>query len=104
MNEIYTFLQTIAQVQFPVKGPSGQQIIPVVALNSTTVQQLLNAVFILIGGLSSLFILVGAVRYVTSGGDPSRQKLARETLIYAAIGIVVSLSAFTIVQFVIGKL
>ena len=78
--------------------------IPKVDLTTNTIGQVLTAVFTLIGGLSVLFLLIGAVRYVSANGDPGQMTQAKNTIIYAVIGIVVSLSAFAIVQFVVGQL
>lgn len=64
----------------------------------------LSAVFMLIGGLSVLFLLIGAVRYIASNGDQGMIQQAKNTILYAVVGIVVSLSAFAIVQFVVGTL
>lgn len=78
--------------------------IPVVNLNATTVGAILTAVFTLVGGLATLFLLIGSVRYVTSNGDQSQMTQAKNTILYAIVGIVVSLSAFAIVQLVVGEL
>lgn len=77
--------------------------IPKVQLNAATIGAILSTVFTLVGGLAILFLLVGAVRYVTSNGDQSQLTQAKNTILYAIIGIVVSLSAFAIVQFVVGQ-
>lgn len=78
--------------------------IPKVNLNAATVGSVLSAVFTLIGGLAALFLLIGSVRYVTSNGDQGQMTQAKNTILYALIGIVVSLTAFAIVQFVVGTL
>lgn len=78
--------------------------IPVVNANANAITIILNTVFTLIGGLAVLFLLIGAVRYVTSNGDQGQLTTAKNTILYAVIGIVVSLSAFAIVQFVVGRL
>lgn len=78
--------------------------IPKVTVSNTTVGQVLDASFIVIGALSVLFLLIGAVRYVTSNGDQSQITQAKNTILYAVVGIVISLSAFTIVQFAVGQL
>lgn len=91
-------IELFAAAQVPVDN------IPKVVVTSATIGSILSAVFILVGGLAVLFLLIGAVRYVTSGGDQSMVQQAKNTILYAVIGIVVSLSAFTIVQFVVGTL
>lgn len=78
--------------------------IPKVDLTPTTIGGVLSAVFMLIGGLAILFMLIGAVRYVTSNGDQSMVKQAKDTILYGIIGVVVSLSAFAVVQLVVGTL
>jgi hypothetical protein len=49
-------------------------------------------------------IIVGGLRYVTSGGDASSTKAARDTILYAVVGLVIAVMAFAIVNFVLGAL
>lgn len=84
--------------------PADEVNIPKVAVTNNTIALILDAVFIFIGALSVLFLLIGAVRYVTSNGDAGQMTQAKNTLLYAVIGIVVSSSAFAIVQFMVGQL
>jgi len=71
-----------------------------VAADSGTLDSVLNIVFIFIGSLAVLFLIIGAIRYVLSGGDASQTKQAKETMLYSIVGVVVALSAFAIVAFV----
>lgn len=58
--------------------------------------------FIYVGAaLSIVFILVGAVRYITSTGDSKRIQTAKDTIMYAVIGLVAMILARAIVGFVI---
>jgi len=59
---------------------------------------------VVLGALSLLFLLIGAGRYAVSGGDPGQTKQARDTILYSIIGLIVSTSAFFIVQFVLGSI
>lgn len=52
------------------------------------------------GGLALLFIVVGGLQYVLSNGDPKRTSQAKETILYAAIGLVVAVAGFAIVTFI----
>lgn len=61
----------------------------------------LNLVFIAAGLLSVIFIIIGGVKYTVSGGDASGIKSAKETIIYAIVGLIVTLLAFGIVNFVV---
>jgi hypothetical protein len=42
--------------------------------------------------------------YITSGGDSSKVSSAKDTVLYAAIGLVVVVLARTIIVFVVGKI
>jgi hypothetical protein len=45
-------------------------------------------------------IIYGGFRYVISRGDAAHIKAAKETILYAVVGVVVSIVAFAIVSFV----
>jgi hypothetical protein len=49
--------------------------------------------FFIILAIAVIFILVGAFMFVTAGGSPEKTMMARNYLIYAAIGIIVALIA-----------
>lgn len=83
---------------------SGELGIPKVSADDTTWAAIVSGVFIAIGGAAVLYLLLAALRYVTSGGDSGAIQQAKNAILYAAIGIVVAVSGFLIVQFVIGRL
>jgi hypothetical protein len=49
-------------------------------------------------------VMAGGLQYVLSTGDPKRTQRAKETILYAIIGIVISLSAYAIVSFITNGL
>lgn len=58
---------------------------------------------IIIAILVSLFyLLFGGIRWIASGGDKAKVEQARSTLVAAAIGLIISLLAFAIVNFVLN--
>lgn len=59
---------------------------------------------ILIGVISIIMIIIGGLRYVTSNGDPNSTNGARNTIIYALVGLVVAVSGQALIAFVINKL
>ncbi len=61
---------------------------------------ILNIVFTMAGLLSVIFIIVGGLKYTLSGGDSAGLKSAKETITYAIVGLIVTLLAFGIVNFV----
>lgn len=63
----------------------------------------LNTAYGAAGVVCVIVIVMGGYFYVTSGGDPSTAKRAREIILGAVVGIVVILMAFTITNFVLGR-
>jgi hypothetical protein len=57
-----------------------------------------------VGAVALLFIVIGGFKFVVSTGDPSSAAKARNTVIYAAVGLIITLSASLIVNFVFGNL
>lgn len=68
------------------------------------ITSIINSLFFVIGAIAVLVLLYGAIRYITSTGDASRVKAAKDTIIYAIAGLVVAILAPAIVGFVIGSL
>ncbi|GAC1369608.1 MAG: hypothetical protein NVSMB39_1600 [Candidatus Saccharimonadales bacterium] len=70
---------------------------------STTFQGLFgtvaNILIWLVGSISVIMIILGGLRYVTSGGDSKATAAAKDTILYAVIGIVVAIAAYSIVAF-----
>lgn len=71
-------------------------------LGSSQLQNVLSFVFVIAGIIAVIMILVASFQYITSTGDPQKTKKAKDTIIYALIGLVVSISASVIVNFVLG--
>ena len=68
------------------------------------IKLILNTVFVVIGILAVVFIIMGGINYTMSQGDPGKVKKAKDTILYGIIGLIVSLAAFAIVQFVLDSL
>jgi len=50
-----------------------------------------------------IVIIVGGIRYATADGDSGKITQARNTILYAVIGLVVALLAYAITFFVVGQ-
>ncbi len=77
------------------------------SLNITSLDSIWRVVFngiriamALAGGLAVIFIIVGGIFYVIAAGDPSRVKRAKEILIQAITGLIITLSAYAIVTYI----
>lgn len=67
------------------------------------ITDVVNIFSIIVGIVSVIMIIFGGFRYVTSGGDSGNVSNAKNTIIYALIGLVVVALAQFIVQFVLDK-
>ena len=67
-----------------------------------SVRKVINTLLYILGAVSVLIIIVGGVLYVVSGGDAASVKKAKDTIMYAVVGLVVAILAYAIVNFVIS--
>jgi hypothetical protein len=63
-----------------------------------------NILSVLIGIASFIVIILSGLQFILGVGDPARIASARESLIYALVGIGVALMAQVIVKFVLTKI
>ncbi len=70
---------------------------------NTTISNLINTLSVVVGIVAVIMIIVGGFRYVTSGGKEESIKSAKNTIMYALIGLVIVALAQIIVQFVLNK-
>jgi hypothetical protein len=63
-----------------------------------------NTALFIIGALSVIMLIYGGIRYTISMGDAKNVETAKNTIMYAIIGIIVALLAYAIVNFVLGSL
>lgn len=64
----------------------------------------LRAAFMIVGLLSVIFIALGGFKYVTSAGDPQGTQKAKNTILYALVGLVVAISANVLINFVMSRI
>lgn len=60
-----------------------------------------NVLLFIIGAVSVIMLIIGGIRYTVSGGDSAAVTSAKNTILYAVVGIIVSLLAFAVVNFVL---
>lgn len=67
------------------------------------VETVTNVLLFIIGAISVIMIILGGIRYVLSNGEAQQIAAAKNTILYAVIGLVVALLAYAIVGFVINQ-
>lgn len=63
--------------------------------------RIINIFSIVVGSVSVIMIIIGGFRYIISGGDSSGVSGAKNTILYAVVGLVIVLFAQVLVRFVI---
>jgi cytochrome bd-type quinol oxidase subunit 2 len=69
----------------------------------TIIKNVVNVLSVVVGIVAVIMIIVGGFRYITSAGNPEGAKSARNTILYAIIGLVIVALAQIIVHFVLTK-
>jgi membrane-associated HD superfamily phosphohydrolase len=75
--------------------------LPKAQLNNGSFDSVLKLVFGFAGAISVIIIVIAGLKYVTSQGNPQETAKAKDTIIYAVIGLAVCFLAFFIIGFVV---
>ena len=68
------------------------------------IQAVTNVLLFLLGAVSVIMIVVGGFKYVVSNGNAEQIKSAKNTIMYAIIGLVVAIFAYAFVKWLVAKL
>lgn len=66
------------------------------------IRQVINILLFVVGVAAVIMLIIGAIRYVVSAGDQQAVAGAKNTILYAIVGIIVAAMAFAIVNYVLG--
>jgi hypothetical protein len=67
------------------------------------VELVINLFSVIVGVIAVIMIIVGGLKYITSGGDSAGVTSAKNTILYAVVGLIVVALAQFIVRFVLAK-
>jgi hypothetical protein len=65
---------------------------------------IVNVLLFLIGAISVIMLIVGGIRYTISNGDSGAVTSAKNTILYAIVGLIIAFLAFAIVNWVLGAI
>jgi len=71
---------------------------------NSLVKDVVNIILWIVGILSVIMLVWGGIKYTTSAGDTNKVTSAKNTIIYAVIGLIIAILAYAIVNFVIEKI
>lgn len=67
----------------------------------TYIVPIINIVLYILEAIAVIVIIIAGFMYVVSNGDPSTVKKAKDTILYAVIGLIVAIMAYAIINFVV---
>lgn len=65
---------------------------------------IVNVLLFVIGAISVIMLIIGGIRYTISAGDSGNVTAAKNTIMYALIGLIVAFLAFAVVNWVLGAI
>lgn len=63
---------------------------------------IVNIMLYILGAIAVIMIVIGGIRYTTSNGDSSSITSAKNTILYAVVGLIIAIMAYAIVNFIVG--
>ncbi len=72
--------------------------------NNGIFRQVTNIIIYIVGVIAVIMLVIGGIKYVISGGDSKKVTDAKNTILYAIIGLVIAFLSYAIVRFVITAL
>jgi type IV secretion system pilin len=70
---------------------------------NATIENIVNVLSVIVGIVAVVMIIIGGFRYITSGGDSGNVAGAKNTILYAIVGLIIVALAQVIVRFVLSK-
>lgn len=97
------FAQNSAQDGVDAANPGGN--VPTTLFGQDSIfTTIVNVLLFVIGAISVIMLIIGGIRYTISAGDSGNVTAAKNTIMYAIIGLVIAFLAFAIVNWVLGSI
>jgi hypothetical protein len=91
----------LAKIANPTSDDVG---LPEVAADQSSVQEIIAIVLGVAVAISILIIVIAGFNITTGGGDPDKIARGKKTIIFALVGLAISVSAEVIVLTVLNRL
>ncbi|MBP9667948.1 hypothetical protein KBD87_04045 [Candidatus Saccharibacteria bacterium] len=69
--------------------------------NTGIFRTITNVLLFVLGAVSVIMIIIGGLRYVVSGGNATAVTAAKNTILYAIVGVIIALLSFAIINFIL---
>lgn len=91
-------------VVFDSAGNNIGSDIPTLTCLEEIISNVVGKTLLFLGLVTIVFLFVGAIKFVTSSGDPKGIETAKKTMTYAIIGAVVVIGSFILIEIVLKAL
>lgn len=88
---------------FIVGNAGGAFLLPI-PVAGNPIQAILSIVFQIAGALAVVMVAWGGITYIRSAGDPNAVKEAKNTILYALVGLLIAIFATALVQFIFDRI
>jgi len=68
------------------------------------VPMVINTLLTLVGVVSVVMLIIGGIRYIISSGDQNAVTTAKNTILYAIIGLIIALLSYAAIGFITSNL
>jgi hypothetical protein len=94
-----------AQVQDGINAAEGEGVPTTLFGGSDSIfTTIVNILLFIIGAICVIMLIWGGIRYTTSGGASASVTAAKNTILYAIIGLVIAFLAFALVNWVLAAI
>lgn len=64
---------------------------------------IINVMLFIAGALAVIMIIYGGIRYITAHGDEKQVKVAKDTIVYSVVGLIIAILAYALVTFIFDR-
>jgi Type IV secretion system pilin len=91
----------LAQIQV---SPDDLDIPRTDGVDNSNVSSIITFVFAIAFGVALIVIIISGIQFMLSQGDPGKSANARNTIIYAAVGLALASASYGIVRYIVSSL
>lgn len=86
---------------------TGSESVDTSSSRATNVEQvtkiIANTLLFIVGIVAVIMLIISGLKYIASNGDTNQVKSAKDTILYTVVGVIVSIIAYAVVQFIIDR-
>lgn len=97
-------VMALSSIQEGAEAARGEGMPAELVGDGGVINQFTNIVLYIVGFISVIMLIWGGIRYIISGGDSKKITDAKNTILYAILGLIIVFFAYAIVNFVLNAI